>query len=41
METALSERRGTFVLGVDHPAYRAEAVLGAATLASLSADLAG
>jgi hypothetical protein len=41
METALSERRGTFVLGVNHPAYRAEAVLGAATLASLSADLAG
>ena len=40
-EAALSARQGTIVFGVDHDAYRAEAVLPPGTLASLAADFEG
>jgi len=40
-EAALRARQGTFVLGVDHPAYRAEATLGPQTIESLALDLTG
>jgi len=40
-EAALSARSGRVVLGVDHPAYRAEATLAPETVISLSLDLVG
>jgi hypothetical protein len=40
-EAALRAQRGTIVFGVDHGAYRAEAALPPATLASLAADFEG
>jgi len=40
-ESALRARRGKFVLGVDHAAYRAEAELGPQTIESLALDLTG
>jgi hypothetical protein len=40
-EAALREGRGSVTFGVDHDAYRAEAALAPALLASLRADLEG
>jgi len=40
-ERALRSRQGSFVLGVDHSAYRADTTLSPEALASLARDLAG